>query len=118
MDHNQKEHLKSVLLQQKAALLNRSSSYVEEQKVVEIRGDEMDWAQTASQAHISLRLQERERFLVQKIDKALSKLEEGTFGLCQECGEAMSFQRLLARPVATLCIGCKEEQENKERFYA
>ncbi len=52
------------------------------------------------------------------MDKALNKLEEGTFGECEECGSEIETKRLEARPVATLCIKCKEEQEFKEHHQA
>lgn len=66
--------------------------------------------------HISLlRIRDRERKLIAKIDEALVRLEEGTYGICEECGEAISAERLRVRPVTTLCIRCKEEQESAER---
>ncbi len=61
-----------------------------------------------------LRIRERERVLIRKIEHALNKLEDGTFRICEECDEEISEGRLKARPVATLCINCKEQQENQE----
>ena len=60
----------------------------------------------------------RERGLLDKIEKALSRLEDGSFGMCDSCGEEISAKRLEARPEATLCIQCKEEQERQERDYS
>ena len=60
------------------------------------------------------RLRERERVLLQKIDAALAKIEAGTYGKCLSCGEDIGLKRLQARPVATLCIDCKSQQEKRE----
>ena len=57
------------------------------------------------------------RLILQKIDRALTRIEEGTFGICERCEEEISPKRLEARPVTTLCIRCKEEQEKKEKSY-
>ena len=62
-----------------------------------------------------LRIRDRERKLISKIDKALDRIEDGTFGICEECGEEITEGRLKARPVTTFCIGCKEEQEKLEK---
>ena len=61
-----------------------------------------------------LRLHDRETFLLTKIDGALRRLEAGQLDECEECGESIGFKRLLARPVTTLCINCKEEREKEE----
>src|SRR5579871_3503282 len=62
-----------------------------------------------------LRLRDREKFLLGKIMGALERLEEGTIDECESCGEGIGFKRLLARPVTTLCIECKEEREAEEQ---
>ncbi len=61
-----------------------------------------------------LRLRDREKFLLGKIVGALERLDAGTIDECESCAEAISFKRLLARPVTTLCIDCKEEREKEE----
>jgi DnaK suppressor protein len=61
-----------------------------------------------------LRLRDREKFLLNKITSALERLENGTIDACEDCGEPIAFKRLLARPVTTLCIDCKEEREKEE----
>lgn len=61
-----------------------------------------------------LRLHDRETFLLSKIDEALERLEEGIIDECDECGGAIGFQRLMARPVTTLCIECKSDREQNE----
>jgi DnaK suppressor protein len=76
--------------------------------------DPMDQASTVLDMDFLLRLRDRERKLMVKIKGALERIENGTFGICEECGEKISEKRLRARPVATLCIDCKHEQEVSE----
>jgi len=77
--------------------------------------DEMDSAAAESALSFQGRLRERERMLLGKINEALDKIEAGEFGECENCGEDIGLKRLLARPVAVLCIDCKSEQERLER---
>ena len=65
-----------------------------------------------------LRLRDREKFVLGKIDEALRRLDEGTIDECEDCGEPIGFKRLLARPVTTFCIDCKEEREKEEQSQA
>ncbi len=62
-----------------------------------------------------LRIRDRERKLLSKIDEALARIQLGTYGICEECGGEIGLERLNARPVTTLCIDCKAEQEAEER---
>ncbi len=78
--------------------------------------DPLDRAATESSTSFAFRIKERKRILVRKIEHALSKLKDGTFGICEECGEEISEGRLEARPVATLCIKCKEKEETEEKI--
>lgn len=81
-------------------------------------GDPVDIASLEiSQASIS-KIGRREAFLLKKIDYALKKIEDKTYGECENCGEAIGVRRLEARPVAQLCIDCKTEQENAERRFS
>ena len=79
--------------------------------------DEIDQASSEYTQSMIFRLRDREKFLLTKIDKALARIENGTFGICEKCEEEISVKRLEARPVTTLCIRCKEEQERAERAY-
>lgn len=63
-----------------------------------------------------LRLRDRERKLLKKIEKALEKIENGTYGICEACGAEIPVERLEARPVTDLCIECKTEQEEAEKL--
>ena len=77
-------------------------------------GDEADQAINDNHNQLILKMRSRKKFYLKKIDQALKKIENHTFGECEECGCDISQQRLLARPTATLCINCKEEQEGIE----
>jgi DnaK suppressor protein len=65
-----------------------------------------------------MRLHDREKFLLGKINKQMVRLDNGTIDVCEECGESISLRRLLARPVTTLCIDCKEQSEKEEAAIA
>lgn len=79
--------------------------------------DEIDLASSEYAQSMVFRLRDREKFLLKKIDRALLRIDDGTFGVCERCEEPISTKRLEARPVTTLCIRCKEEQEKKEKSY-
>ena len=78
--------------------------------------DPTDRATLESERNFTLRIRDRERKLISKIKEALDRLDNGTFGICEECGGDISDARLKARPVTTLCINCKKEQENEEKL--
>lgn len=80
--------------------------------------DEVDLASSEADQSMNLRLRDRERILLKKIDKALAKIEEGNYGICEKCDEDIGAKRLEARPVTDLCIKCKEEEEQMERSFA
>ena len=77
--------------------------------------DEIDVASSEMNLAFQGKLRERERGLINKIEQALRKIEDGVFGECDSCGEHISPKRIQARPVAELCIDCKAEQEALER---
>ena len=79
--------------------------------------DEMDLASSEYLQSFTFRLRGREKTFLKKIDHALVKIDEGTFGICEECEEPISVKRLEARPETTLCIRCKEDQERHEKDY-
>lgn len=113
------QSFKELLLKQRGEILNKTDSLRHESMIESTyQGDEIDLAVSELSLSLSLRLQERETHLLQKIDHALGKIDEGSFGLCEQCEEALPMNRLLARPVATLCRDCKEEQEKRERVFA
>ena len=77
--------------------------------------DPADRASLETDRNFMLRIRDRERKLAGKIRKALSRIENDTFGICEKCGKDISFKRLEARPVTTQCIDCKTKEETVER---
>jgi len=77
--------------------------------------DPTDRASLESDRNFMLRIRDRENKLIKKIKKALDRIEKGTFGICEKCGEDISVKRLKARPVTTHCIDCKTKEEAFEK---
>jgi len=78
--------------------------------------DPTDRASMESDRNFELRIRDRERKLINKIKKALEKIEDGSFGFCEVCGEPIDFKRLEARPVTEHCIECKTSEEEQEKI--
>ncbi len=77
--------------------------------------DPTDRANLETDRNFLLRIRDRERKLILKIQDALGRIQDGSFGICEECGEEISDERLRARPVTTLCIACKTKAEEEEK---
>jgi DnaK suppressor protein len=77
--------------------------------------DPTDRANLETDRNFLLRIRDRERKLIGKIKEALARIDDGSFGICEECGEDISEERLKARPVTTLCIDCKTKAEEEEK---
>jgi DnaK suppressor protein len=77
--------------------------------------DPTDRASLESDRNFMLRIRDREHKLIKKIKKALDRIENGTFGICESCGEEISIKRLKARPVTSQCIECKSKEEALEK---
>lgn len=116
----QNEHFEQLLKQKREHLLAEAKRTLDQDMVIEAdeRMDEVDQASSEYMQAFSFRLRGRERFLLGKIEKALKKITDGDYGLCEECEEQISLKRLEARPEAQLCIQCKEAQEKEEAVYA
>ncbi|MGN0008510.1 MAG: RNA polymerase-binding protein DksA [Desulfovibrionaceae bacterium] len=82
----------------------------------ELFADPADRATAESDRAFTLRIRDRERRLIRKIQSALQRIEDGTYGVCEECGEDIGVARLKARPVTRLCINCKSKQEEDEHL--
>ena len=116
MDEKRLEFFRSRLNEQMKELIGEAAKTVNDMTVTEGEfPDPTDRASWESDRNFLLRIRERERKLITKIGEALARIEEGAFGICERCGEEISEKRLEARPVTTLCIKCKEEQENLEK---
>lgn len=113
------EFFKKALLDQKATLLNEANKTVESELDVkeEELADTVDRSTVETERNFTLRLRDRERRLLKKVEDALDRLEKGELGDCSQCGQRIGIGRLRARPVATLCIECKQEQEQRENQF-
>jgi DnaK suppressor protein len=118
---NQKDikRFKKMLEESKQNLLQSAKKTLREESNFDTDDlpDEIDLASSEYSQSMVFRLRDREKFLLKKIEKALGRIDEGTFGICERCEEDISLKRLEARPVTTLCIRCKEDQEKKEKSY-
>jgi len=79
--------------------------------------DEIDLTSSELETSMRMRLRNREALFLKKIDEALARIAEGTFGQCASCEEDIELRRLEARPTATLCVNCKEEEERRELLH-
>lgn len=77
--------------------------------------DPNDRATIESDRNFELRIRDRERKLMNKVEQALTRIDDGSFGICDDCGEDIADKRLEARPVAKFCIECKTKQEQREK---
>ena len=80
--------------------------------------DIVDQASSYTEKNVELRSINRQIKLISKIDSALKRIQDGTYGFCEETGEPIGLKRLIARPVATLCIAAQEKHEKEEKVYA
>lgn len=96
-------------------VLNEAAMMVPVQDYSEVHPDILDRAVYEGQRAVAFRIRERERFLIWKIKDALHRIEEGTYGICEECGEDIPIARLKARPVTNYCLDCKTRMEAQER---
>jgi DnaK suppressor protein len=96
-------------------VLNEAAMMVPVQDYSEVHPDILDRAVYEGQRAFAFRIRERERFLIRKIKDALRRIEEGTYGICEECGEDIPIARLKARPVTNYCLDCKTRMEAQER---
>ena len=117
MEKQKLAYFKTLLKKQLTDLLSEAGVTVKTMSSKEeLFPDPIDRASLESDRNFLLRIRDRERKLISKIEKALERVEDGTFGICEKCGEDISEERLKARPVTTFCIDCKEEQENLEKL--
>ena len=80
--------------------------------------DIVDQASSYTEKNVEMRAINRQIKLISKIDSALKKIQDGTYGFCEETAEPIGLKRLMARPVATLCIAAQEKHEKEEKVYA
>jgi DnaK suppressor protein len=116
LSEEQVAQIKNLLLEMRQKILGSAQEQIKDPSNIAFEGgDEIDRANIETERYISLqRLKTRELKLLRKIDYALYKIEMGTYGICEGCGAEIPFERLVARPVTTLCINCKELEEEGE----
>ena len=118
MGDRQREYFRRKLLSWKEEILRESrDTLVALQTENENHPDLADRASSETDRAIELRARDRQRKLIAKIESALSRLEDGTYGYCEETGEPISLKRLDARPIATLSLEAQERHERRERVY-
>ncbi len=117
MDQAQLEYFRKLLQDKLNELLGEADKTLEEMTTSDSQvADPADRATIESDRSFELRIRDRERKLIRKIKTALERIDEGTYGICEECGEEIGIKRLEARPVTTMCIECKSKQEKEEKI--
>ena len=118
MNPNQVEYFRQKLLRWRSELLDEANQTIANLSTESLhRPDQMDRAQIESNAALDLRTRDRERKLLQKIEAALRRIEDGSYGYCEETGEPISLSRLEARPIAALSLHAQEMHERMERVH-
>jgi DnaK suppressor protein len=119
MNKAQLKKFKTLLETKRDEIVKKAKQTLNEEMMLDANDlpDEMDLASSEYLQSFTFRLRGREKSFLDKIQKALLKIEDGTFGKCEECDEEISAKRLEARPETTLCIRCKEDQERVEKDY-
>jgi len=116
---NKKElkRFQEMLEEKRKVVVERARQMLSEGMVLDANDlpDEMDLASSEYIQSFEFRLRGREKSLLSKLDLALKKIDDGTFGICEVCDEPIGKKRLEARPETSLCIKCKEDQEREER---
>ena len=102
---------RKLLLEEKQRIMNNSKNALKNELSLspDDMMDETDLAASEVNQNLVFKLRDRERQLLAKIDEAMGRIEDGTFGTCMDCEEPIEIRRLEARPVSTLCIACKEQ---------
>jgi DnaK suppressor protein len=119
MNKAQLKKFKALLEAKREEILKKAKQTLNEEMALDASDlpDEMDLASSEYLQSFTFRMRGREKSFLEKIEKALIKIEDGTFGQCEECTEEISIKRLEARPETTLCIRCKEDQERAEKDF-
>lgn len=113
----QLEYFRGKLLNWKAELLRESSDTEAILGIANVEADPIDSASNVAHQTLELKTKDRARKLIHKIDQAIARIDDGTYGYCEETGEPIGLKRLEARPIATLCIAAQERHEKMEKDY-
>jgi len=118
MNERQREYFRVKLIEWREDILKEAKETLQHlQDESQNHPDLADRASSETDRAIELRARDRQRKLIAKIDAALARIEDGTYGFCEETGETISIKRLEARPIATLSIEAQERHERRERVY-
>ena len=118
MNERQQAYFRMLLLEWKRSIHQAASTTLQSLQDGPIREPDLnDRASSETDWGIELRTRDRQRKLISKIDAALSRIEDGSYGYCEETGEPISLKRLDARPIATLSLEAQERHERKERVH-
>ncbi len=118
MNENMKEYFRQKLLRWRAELLRESDETLQHLQEGGLQEPDLaDRASAETDRALELRTRDRERKLIAKIDAAMLRIEDGSYGFCEESGEPISIRRLEARPIATLSIEAQERHERLERTH-
>ena len=118
MNAKQKEFFRRKLLGWRSDIIQETKETLNNlQKEVVNFSDLADRASSETDRSLELRARDRQRKLISKIDEALSRIDDGSYGYCEETGESIGLKRLIARPIATLSIDSQERHERKEKVY-
>jgi len=118
MNERQRDYFRQKLLAWKEDILREAKETLQHlQDENQNHPDFADRASSETDRAIELRARDRQRKLISKIDDALTRIDEGTYGYCEETGEPIAIKRLEARPIATLSIEAQERHERRERVY-
>ena len=118
MNERQREYFRARLMAWREDILKEAKeTLLHLQEENQNHPDLADRASSETDRAIELRARDRQRKLIAKIDEALGRLEDGTYGYCEETGEPISLRRLEARPIATLSVEAQERHERRERVY-
>ncbi|MFZ3351873.1 MAG: RNA polymerase-binding protein DksA [Xanthobacteraceae bacterium] len=118
MNERQREYFRVKLLEWRDDILREAKETLQHlQDESQNHPDLADRASSETDRAIELRARDRQRKLISKIDAAITRIEDGTYGFCEETGEPISIKRLEARPIATLSVEAQERHERRERVY-
>jgi DnaK suppressor protein len=118
MNKKQREYFRLRLLEWRDELLRESNATLQHLQQDSIHAPDIaDRASAETERSVELRTRDRERKLISKIDEALQRIEDGTYGYCEETGEPIGLRRLEARPIATLSLEAQERHERMEKIY-
>ena len=118
MNERQREYFRRKLMGWKEDILRETRETIQNlQAETTLHADLADRASSEAERQLELRTRDRQRKLIAKIDAALRRIEDGSYGFCEETGEPISLKRLDARPIATLSIEAQERHERREKIY-